>query len=351
MEIFVPGRLCLFGEHSDWAGAWRTSHADAHVGYCLVAGTQQGVHATAAPLDDEVFEMTLPEGSRALQVRLDDLDETVNGRGFFSYAAGVAAEVRERHGTSGGLRLRVTAADLPVRKGLSSSAAACVLVARAFGRVTGLGLSVEEEMDLAYRGERRAGSDCGRMDQVCALGEGATFLTFDGDDMAVAPLETGAPVHLLLVDLQASKDTRRILSDLQACFPDAPGSVAAGVREALGSLNAELVHRARAKLETGDAAGLGEAMTEAQGIFDAMVAPACPELAAPRLHEVLDSSEARELAWGGKGVGSQGDGCAQLVTRGPEDCEELGRRLEQRLSVRCLTLVLGADAGSPEPCG
>jgi galactokinase len=22
-ELFVPGRLCIFGEHSDWAGAMR----------------------------------------------------------------------------------------------------------------------------------------------------------------------------------------------------------------------------------------------------------------------------------------------------------------------------------------
>jgi hypothetical protein len=22
-EVFVPGRLCLFGEHSDWSGAFR----------------------------------------------------------------------------------------------------------------------------------------------------------------------------------------------------------------------------------------------------------------------------------------------------------------------------------------
>ena len=29
-EIFVPGRLCMFGEHSDWAGKYRSgkiSHA------------------------------------------------------------------------------------------------------------------------------------------------------------------------------------------------------------------------------------------------------------------------------------------------------------------------------------
>ncbi|MCB0002160.1 MAG: GHMP kinase, partial [Anaerolineae bacterium] len=23
MKIFVPGRICLFGEHSDWAGGYR----------------------------------------------------------------------------------------------------------------------------------------------------------------------------------------------------------------------------------------------------------------------------------------------------------------------------------------
>ena len=28
MRIFVPGRICLFGEHSDWAGGYRRVNAD-----------------------------------------------------------------------------------------------------------------------------------------------------------------------------------------------------------------------------------------------------------------------------------------------------------------------------------
>ena len=28
MKIFVPGRICLFGEHSDWAGGYRRINAD-----------------------------------------------------------------------------------------------------------------------------------------------------------------------------------------------------------------------------------------------------------------------------------------------------------------------------------
>ncbi|MCB0232804.1 MAG: GHMP kinase, partial [Anaerolineae bacterium] len=27
MKIFVPGRICLFGEHSDWAGGYRRINA------------------------------------------------------------------------------------------------------------------------------------------------------------------------------------------------------------------------------------------------------------------------------------------------------------------------------------
>ena len=43
--------------------------------------------------------------------------------------------------------------DLPVQKGLSSSAAITVLCARAFNRVYDLKLTIRGEMDIAYHGE------------------------------------------------------------------------------------------------------------------------------------------------------------------------------------------------------
>ena len=39
IELFVPGRLCLFGEHSDWAGKYRTMNADIVPGAAIVSGT------------------------------------------------------------------------------------------------------------------------------------------------------------------------------------------------------------------------------------------------------------------------------------------------------------------------
>ncbi|WP_423790362.1 galactokinase family protein, partial [Listeria monocytogenes] len=41
MELFVPGRVCLFGEHSDWAGGFRRFNSAIVPGRCIVAGTNQ----------------------------------------------------------------------------------------------------------------------------------------------------------------------------------------------------------------------------------------------------------------------------------------------------------------------
>ncbi len=351
MELFVPGRLCLFGEHSDWAGGWRSTHPALPPGVCLVTGTDQGLRAVAERADGVLeIESRLPGGEERgparIAARPEALAAAARSGDFFRYAAGVAAELVERFGV-GGLRLRIES-DLPVGKGLSSSAAICVLVARAYSRAWHLGLDERAEMELAYAGERRSGSVCGRMDQVCAYGRRPLLLRFDADALDIEPLAPRRRVHLLVVDLRAAKDTRRILADLNACFPDAPGETAAGVREALGPRNLALLARARAALEAGDASALGELMREAQEVFDALLVPACPELAAPRLHAVLAHPALLELAFGGKGVGSGGDGCAQLVARGPEESRALAERLARDLGVACWPLTLGEGDAPPD---
>ena len=46
LNLFVPGRLCLFGEHSDWAGMYRTVNSEVTVGQAIVTGSEQGIYAT-----------------------------------------------------------------------------------------------------------------------------------------------------------------------------------------------------------------------------------------------------------------------------------------------------------------
>lgn len=344
IQIFVPGRLCLFGEHSDWAGALRQSDLSISPGACILTGTNQGIQAHAESASRFEMVSRLPDGTSrgplVVEMNEGDLATATAARSFFSYAAGVAAEISRRYHTPG-VRIVVTQTSLPIARGLSSSAAICVLTARAFNQVHQLGLDVRAEMELAYRGELATGSLCGRMDQACAYGQRVVQLTFAGDAMTVELLTVERPIHLMIVDLLHAKDTRRILADLHTVFGASVDPRQPALRSALGDLNLQLIRRARVALASGDAAVLGELMQAAQDLFDRAVAPACPsELRAPRLHALLAEEAVRELTWGGKGVGSQGDGAAQLVCRDADAQAALERYLSSSRDVRCLPLSI-----------
>ena len=48
LQLFVPGRLAMMGEHSDWSGELRRFNPAIGEGYCLVCGTDEGLFATAS---------------------------------------------------------------------------------------------------------------------------------------------------------------------------------------------------------------------------------------------------------------------------------------------------------------
>src|SRR5664279_2352818 len=124
-----------------------------------------------------------------------------------------------------GLEIDNELTDLPIKKGLSSSAAVCVLVARAFNRIYDLKMTVRGEMEFAYLGEITTPSRCGRMDQGCAYGSRPTLMTFDGDRIDVDELTVPKPLYFVITDLNAGKDTREILHGLNHCYPFADNDV------------------------------------------------------------------------------------------------------------------------------
>ena len=341
--LFVPGRLCLFGEHSDWA-----AEHGLHKGICLVIGTDQGLSAVVRTSESFLVETQLPDDqgrptgrtrqmncpweAGTLMKAAEDQDE------FFRYCAGVAHEMFNVPGVSGGIDLRINSMDLPLRKGVSSSAAVCILVAKAFDTVYRLGMFPHELMEAAYRGERLTGSQCGRMDQACIYGKTPVLLTFQKSaDVRVEPVFPGGEVHMFFVDLAGQKNTVRILRDLWDSYPEC-----APLQEALGSDNEGIIRKAYRALTVGDAAELGRLMTEAQQVFDDQVAPSCPEeLASPKLHEILSMDEISEHIHGGKGVGSQGDGTAQLVARSAADREAAMSKIQATHSeMQCFPLTI-----------
>ena len=327
VKLFVPGRLCLFGEHTDWAGHYRTMNADIAPGAAIVTGIEQGIYAEVER--SSVFEL-YSEASEMSDVWQDfscRMDETELKRiaksgSFFCYCAGVASYMLEWYKV-GGVRIRITSMTLPIKSGLSSSAAICVLVARAFNLLYNLNLNTLGEMNIAYLGELRTSSRCGRLDQACAFGVKPNLMTFDGDEIEVRSLNVKKHLYWVFADLCAEKDTIRILSDLNKAYPFPTTDAERAEHEALGQQNLDIVDRAIKYMAEGDAEALGRLMTEAEALFDAKVAPMSPALISPKLHSVLQDPKIQPMIWGGKGVGSHGDGSVQFLARNEEAQRQL----------------------------
>jgi UTP-glucose-1-phosphate uridylyltransferase/mevalonate kinase len=345
MNLFVPGRICLFGEHSDWAGGYRRINAEIEKGYALIVGTNQGVYAEVKPHPTRlIFRATLNDGTAMspweVPMERNALLDQVQQGGFFSYVAGVAYQLMTHYRVRG-LEIDNYRTDLPIKKGLSSSAAVCVLVARAFNRTYDLKMTTRGEMELAYDGEISTLSRCGRLDQGCAYGNRPIEMTFDGDNLDVRELSTPSPLHYIIVDLKAGKDTREILQGLNRCYPFAQTEMQRAVQTYLGPVNRRIVTQAAEALKQGDAQRLGALMNEAQELFDKNLQPACPsQLTAPVLHKLLSHAPLKQYLHGGKGVGSQGDGTAQLLAKN-DDCRKKAMAIIERdLGMSCLELTL-----------
>lgn len=343
IELFVPGRLCLFGEHSDWAGLNKNMNANIVPGCAIVTGVEQGIYGTARK--DNLFRITssLPEyegASFSCEMDMNKLRDTAKDGGFFSYVAGVASYMCEWYHV-GGMHLEITKMDLPMKSGLSSSAAICVMVAKAFNQLYNLHLNTLGIMNMAYWGEQRTPSRCGRLDQACAFGVNPVAMTFDGNELDVDRIRVGKPLYYVFADLMAGKDTVKILADLNRAYPFPHNDMERILHEALGADNQAITQKAMTYISQGDSVSLGALMIEAQQLFDQKIAPMCPEeLTAPVLHSVLNDEKVKSLTYGAKGVGSQGDGTVQFLAKDASSQSLLIDYLQKERGMTAYSLTL-----------
>ena len=310
IDLFVPGRICLFGEHSDWCASY-TNEPGLAITVCPELGIfgqvqrvanhkrlfiYLTVHETTtaiSPLDPEYLKMRAKDKSN-----------------FFAYVDGAASAFLTKYPWTSFDSVIISnyRTTLPIKKGVSSSASISVLVIRALSvTLFGKRLPPKEEAELAYEGERLTGSLCGKLDQISAIinpGEVA-LLGFHpvglekNIEMRVEEIiRVGSPVHLILVNVKGKKDTIKILSSLQEVAADENQLV----RQLFGKMNNKTVLEAKRLLELGNQLTLlGNLAKVAQKNFDEIAAPSCPsELTAPNLHLVLEDPEVKRLALGGK---------------------------------------------------
>jgi hypothetical protein len=146
-------------------------------GYTLVCATNEGINATVTAgcspntlrfdaCPSRVVTSNIYGASNdmpdlcSFEMKLDcsSLLAVAEAGGFFSYVAGTACAMIRRESwwirikaVGKGIFINNHSTTLPMKKGLSSSAAVCVLVATAFNLFYDLQLSTDELMDAAYQ--------------------------------------------------------------------------------------------------------------------------------------------------------------------------------------------------------
>lgn len=325
IDIFVPGRLCILGEHTDWAGEYRSVNQDVPYGMTLVCATNQGIHAKVCPHTAGYFlyKISTENDGKSFEIRVDkdELQRVASEGGFYSYVSGTVLQLLNKYSINIkaaeiGVKIDNYKSSLPMRKGLSSSAAICVMVASCFNEFYLLKMTRSDIMEIAYLGEMSTPSRCGRMDQCVAMGPGRVgFMEFDASHCELSIIHCNRELHFVVADLNSSKDTVRILRDLNDCFPVPVSKLQACLYDYV-LYSQDLMWQAVEAIEKGDVDELARTMTRSQSLFDLCAVPACPsELTAPRLRHIIGHPEVRKLCLAAKGVGSQGDGTAQMLCR------------------------------------
>lgn len=229
----APGKVILLGEH-----------AVVHGAPALATSLGAGVEVAVELRDD---------GRRSIEAAavLDD-PRLARAVAEAAQSAGLAAGRGYRVGISG---------DLPVAVGLGSSAALAVALVRGFAAALDRAADVEADRAAAHRVECVFHGTPSGVDVAASLaGELVWFEA--GPPRRVEPVVPARPFEVV-VDVAAGRhDTGRTVGDLRrraAARPD----LYRGLFAAIG----DLVRGARAAIERGDLAALGEAMTLDHGLL------------------------------------------------------------------------------------
>ena len=189
IEVSAPGRVNLIGEHTDYNG-----------GFALPTVIPLATHVQLTPRNDEIVKVRS-------DAEVHDPEQYVLGDEkpagtWVDYIAGVTWTLR-RSGArrTSGFDLNITS-EVPVGKGLSSSAALEVAVLRSLRSAYSLTLSDLEIAMLAHAAETQfVGAPVGLMDQmICSLGADGSALFLDADTREYREVKLPPDLSLKIID-------------------------------------------------------------------------------------------------------------------------------------------------------
>ncbi|MAU93290.1 MAG: galactokinase [Planctomycetes bacterium] len=195
--FFAPGRANLLGAHMDYNG-----------GVVMPVALSRGTYVFAALRNDNILRISSQQfGGEVIEVTMSDLlPQRV--KGWACYIEGALWATHERWQYLGGLDIHVDS-DLPIAKGLSSSASVTSAVVKAVASLFDIDTDCDEMIHLSHLAENSyAGVRCGILDQTAVfLGKKDTILIFDCLELTsdYVPLDSDV-AQIAIIDSQISRE-------------------------------------------------------------------------------------------------------------------------------------------------
>lgn len=325
--FFAPGRANLLGAHMDYNG-----------GQVAPVALSKGTYAAVAPRADGILSLASEQfPGPPVEIPLAELRP---GRtsSWSAYSEGALWVAQRAWGQLPGLDVELCA-DLPMAKGLSSSASVeCVLV-EAVAALLGVEADVEERIRLAHAAETEyVGVRCGILDQTAIfLGQPDSVLLFDcleltrehlpldGEVAEVAIMDTGMARELAASAFnQRVAECTRALAVLQeripglTCLRDVRRPAFEEYRELLEPplrqraehvvSEVERTELGAASLRAGNVAGFGAQMTAAHASLRDLY-----EVSTTELDAMVETAVAIEGCYGSRLTGAGFGGCAAAL--------------------------------------
>lgn len=336
LKLFVPGRICLFGEHSDWAAEYRNINKNIKKGYAIVSTLNLGIYATIKKDDKFKFSYS----NKKIELNINSNKELNSDDEFFSYVL-ATANYMYRHFDVLGINIEIDKMTLPMKKGFASSACICILVTRAFNQLYDLKLNEKEEMEIAYQSERMTLSKCGRMDQVCAYSNKTFLIEFDCQQINLKPIKLRKNMYLSFAVFPYKKNTKYILECLNECYPYAQNKQDEKVQKTFGYYNMKTIKQVLTNLKKGNYLKIGKLMYKTQNRFDKYIVPMCyKELAALFFHKIYNDKNVKKYVLGMKNMGAGGDTGILLLLKNKKNQIKLNEYLKNKYKIKTYNFTI-----------
>ena len=332
--VSAPGRICLVGEHCDYAK-----------GMSVALPISHKVTAEGTPRNDQTISLIshVDNAVHQLTVSLDNL--TILRDHILRYSVAALKALLEKGHSLGGMDV-VLHSDLPMKKGLSSSAAISVATLKLFNDVYHLNMTEAEIAEFAYIAEHDIlGIGCGRNDQIVSSYNSLVLMDYkNGGKPKVTLLQKSRqPMYILVGIPQADKrNLPLLLKASNKAYFQPKRAEDYRFKKALDTLiPEEVVLPFLDAVKKSDAVAAGMCLRKNQGIYDQYFVPVSDDFKAPLLYEFLDLAK-NHGSLGEKWTGAGGAGAFICLTKTTDEQERLRQALARNSStdLRFVTAIL-----------